>query len=180
MNSSIYDHAYRRAATDPEGFWAAAADDIVWERRWDRVLDYTQPPYARWFVGGRLNTCENALDVHVERVLTGVETPAHEPARIRRLRVVEHAVPAPLPDDVVRGGRPEPLGVGRGAAVGVVVDAAVHLDRLSTGASGSLRRCASPSPPRSCPLSCDRRTCARRTPARQDQATARAPRARSA
>jgi propionyl-CoA synthetase len=65
--SSIYDQVYRRATTDPEGFWAEAAEDIVWERRWDRVLDFSRPPFANWFVGGRLNTCENALDVHVAR-----------------------------------------------------------------------------------------------------------------
>jgi propionyl-CoA synthetase len=65
--SSLYDQVYRRATMDPEGFWAAAAEDIVWERRWDRVLDFSRPPFANWFVGGRLNTCENALDVHVAR-----------------------------------------------------------------------------------------------------------------
>ena len=65
--SSVYEAAYRRAMTDPEDFWAAAAEDIVWHRRWDRVLDFARPPYANWFVGGQLNTCENALDVHVAR-----------------------------------------------------------------------------------------------------------------
>jgi propionyl-CoA synthetase len=65
--ATIYDEVYQRARRDPEGFWAAAAEDIHWERRWDRVLDSTRPPYYRWFPGGRLNTCYNALDVHVDR-----------------------------------------------------------------------------------------------------------------
>ena len=65
--ATIYDEVYQRARRDPEGFWAAAAEDIHWERRWDRVLDSTRPPYYRWFQGGRLNTCYNALDVHVDR-----------------------------------------------------------------------------------------------------------------
>ncbi|HWP74243.1 MAG TPA: propionyl-CoA synthetase [Methylomirabilota bacterium] len=65
--ATIYDEVYRRAQRDPEGFWAAAAEDIHWERRWDRVLDASRPPYYRWFAGGRLNTCYNALDVHVDR-----------------------------------------------------------------------------------------------------------------
>jgi propionyl-CoA synthetase len=65
--ATIYDEVYRRAQQDPEGFWAAAAEDIHWERRWDRVLDASRPPYYRWFPGGRLNTCYNALDVHVDR-----------------------------------------------------------------------------------------------------------------
>jgi propionyl-CoA synthetase len=65
--ATIYDEVYQRARRDPEGFWAAAAEDIHWERRWDRVLDSTRPPYYRWFQGGRLNTCYNALVVHVDR-----------------------------------------------------------------------------------------------------------------
>ena len=65
--ATIYDEVYRRAQRDPDGFWAAAAEDIHWERRWDRVLDASRPPYYRWFPGGRLNTCYNALDVHVDR-----------------------------------------------------------------------------------------------------------------
>ena len=67
MTPSLYDQAYRRAQTDPEGFWATAADDLVWHRRWDRVLDNSREPFTKWFPGGRLNTCENALDVHVAR-----------------------------------------------------------------------------------------------------------------
>jgi propionyl-CoA synthetase len=64
---SQYDEAYRRSLADPAGFWAAAAEDLYWERRWDRVLDDTRPPYYRWFTGGRLNTCYNALDLHIDR-----------------------------------------------------------------------------------------------------------------
>jgi propionyl-CoA synthetase len=64
---SQYDEAYTRSLRDPDGFWAAAAEDLYWERRWDRVLDDARPPYYRWFTGGRLNTCYNALDLHVDR-----------------------------------------------------------------------------------------------------------------
>ena len=64
---SVYDEQYARAARDPEGFWAAAAEDLYWDRRWDRVFDGSRPPYYRWFVGGRLNTCYNAVDLHVDR-----------------------------------------------------------------------------------------------------------------
>jgi propionyl-CoA synthetase len=65
--ATIYDEVYQHARRDPEGFWAAAAEDVHWERRWDRVLDSSRPPYYRWFQGGRLNTCYNALDLHVDR-----------------------------------------------------------------------------------------------------------------
>src|SRR5262245_37979541 len=65
--ASIYDEVYARERRDREGFWAAAADDVFWYRRWDRVLDDTRPPFSRWFVGGALNTCYNALDLHIDR-----------------------------------------------------------------------------------------------------------------
>src|SRR5471030_2144184 len=60
-----YKETYRRAMSDPTGFWAEAAEAIDWERRWDRVLDDSNKPFYRWFAGGRLNTCWNALDRHV-------------------------------------------------------------------------------------------------------------------
>ena len=60
-----YEEAYRRALDDPEGFWGDAAAAIDWDRRWDRVLDDSAAPFFRWFSGGRLNTCHNALDRHV-------------------------------------------------------------------------------------------------------------------
>jgi len=63
--TSRYAEAYRRSLADPEGFWGEAAQGIQWEKRWDRVLDADNPPFYRWFPGGRLNTCHNALDRHV-------------------------------------------------------------------------------------------------------------------
>ena len=65
--SDTYKDVYERALNDPEGFWAEAARDIHWDKRWDRVLDDSRPPFYRWFAGGALNTCYNALDVHVEQ-----------------------------------------------------------------------------------------------------------------
>src|SRR5713226_1059881 len=61
-----YEAIYRRAMSDPAGFWAEAAEAIDWERRWERVLDDSNKPFYRWFAGGVLNTCWNALDRHVE------------------------------------------------------------------------------------------------------------------
>src|SRR5437588_9159924 len=65
MIMSSYAETYRRSLEEPEEFWAEAAEAIEWERRWDRVLDDTRPPFYRWFAGARLNTCWNALDRHV-------------------------------------------------------------------------------------------------------------------
>jgi propionyl-CoA synthetase len=60
-----YAETHRRSIERPEEFWAEAAAAIDWERRWDRVLDRSRPPFYRWFAGARLNTCWNALDRHV-------------------------------------------------------------------------------------------------------------------
>lgn len=61
-----YDESFRRSIDDPEGFWGEAAEAITWHKRWDKVLDSSTPPFYRWFTGGELNTCYNALDRHVE------------------------------------------------------------------------------------------------------------------
>ena len=61
-----YQRAYAAARSDPEGFWAAAAEDIVWSKPFGRVLDASRAPFYRWFSGGELNTCYNALDRHVD------------------------------------------------------------------------------------------------------------------
>ena len=55
----------RRSLEDPEGFWGEVGEDIDWIKRWDRVLDDSNAPFYRWFSGGVLNTCYNALDRHV-------------------------------------------------------------------------------------------------------------------
>jgi propionyl-CoA synthetase len=57
---------YRSSLDEPEDFWGAAAEQIQWAKSWDSVLDRLAAPAARWFVGGELNTCYNALDRHVE------------------------------------------------------------------------------------------------------------------
>ena len=61
-----YAEMYARSLNDPDGFWGEAAESIHWEARWERVLDDRHPPFYRWFAGGVMNTCYNALDLHVE------------------------------------------------------------------------------------------------------------------
>ncbi|MBS0396514.1 MAG: AMP-binding protein, partial [Proteobacteria bacterium] len=65
MTTSRYREEFRRSLADPEGFWGEAAGALDWQRRWDRVLDESAAPLYRWFAGGELNTCYNALDRHV-------------------------------------------------------------------------------------------------------------------
>jgi propionyl-CoA synthetase len=66
MRVSPYRDAFESAATKPEAFWLAAADAIDWTTPPTRALDDSAAPFYRWFPDGRLNTCYNALDRHVE------------------------------------------------------------------------------------------------------------------
>ncbi|HLU32689.1 MAG TPA: acetate--CoA ligase [Natronosporangium sp.] len=57
--------AYRKAAADRFGFWEEVARRLDWATPWEQVLDWSNPPFAKWFVGGRLNVAENCLDRHL-------------------------------------------------------------------------------------------------------------------
>jgi acetyl-CoA synthetase len=57
---------YREADADREGFWAKQAERLHWDTKWDQVLDWSDAPFAKWFVGGRLNVAYNCVDRHVE------------------------------------------------------------------------------------------------------------------
>ncbi|HEV7774101.1 MAG TPA: acetate--CoA ligase [Conexibacter sp.] len=57
---------YDEAAQDPQGWWARQAEALDWSERWDTVLDDSNPPFYKWFVGGKLNASYNCLDRHVE------------------------------------------------------------------------------------------------------------------
>ncbi len=63
---SDYLKAYQRSLNDPEGFWSDAAKDIHWDKPFTKVLDKSNKPFYKWFTDGKLNTCFNALDRHVE------------------------------------------------------------------------------------------------------------------
>ena len=63
---SKYDTVHQRSLDHPQEFWAEAAAAIHWYKPWDKILDGSNAPFYRWFTGGQLNTCYNALDRHVE------------------------------------------------------------------------------------------------------------------
>jgi propionyl-CoA synthetase len=62
-----FTEAYERSIKDPDSFWAEAAEECHWYKKWDKVLDDSQKPFYRWFSGGEVNTCYNALDFHVDQ-----------------------------------------------------------------------------------------------------------------
>lgn len=65
-DANVTAEAYDRAASDREAFWAEAAERLDWGRKWDQVLDWSDAPFAKWFVGGTINASVNCVDRHVE------------------------------------------------------------------------------------------------------------------
>ena len=61
-----YDDIYNQSINDPETFWGNIAEDCHWYKKWDKVLDDSNKPFYRWFTGGEINTCYNALDLHID------------------------------------------------------------------------------------------------------------------
>src|SRR5437899_2569052 len=62
---TTYKQFHHRSIADRDAFWRAEASAIDWQTPFTSVLDYTKPPFARWFVGGRTNLCHNAIDRHI-------------------------------------------------------------------------------------------------------------------
>src|SRR5262249_17982698 len=60
-----YQEMYRESIDQPEKFWAKAAEELAWMKKWDKVLEWKHP-YAKWFVGGKLNVSHNCLDRQIE------------------------------------------------------------------------------------------------------------------
>ena len=79
-----YREFHRRSIADREGFWAEQAKLIDWHRPFSKVLDYSRPPFARWFVGGETNLCHNAVDRHLasrgdQNALVWISTEVNQP-----------------------------------------------------------------------------------------------------
>ncbi|GIE35245.1 acetyl-coenzyme A synthetase [Actinoplanes italicus] len=65
-NANVKADAYEEAAADRLAFWAKQAERLAWAKPWDQILDWSNPPFAKWFVGGELNIAYNCVDRHVE------------------------------------------------------------------------------------------------------------------
>jgi propionyl-CoA synthetase len=65
LSMKEYETFYRRSLEDYERFWMEQAQEIKWHKDPERVLDFDNPPFARWFVGGETNLCHNAVDRHL-------------------------------------------------------------------------------------------------------------------
>ena len=111
-----YHDLYRRSMEDPEGFWAdIAARELEWDGHWKTVLEW-DPPFARWFVGGRLSVAHNCLDRHLQAGCGGkiAYIWEGEPGEVRTLTYRE------LHDEVCRFANAlRGLGVGQGDRVAI-------------------------------------------------------------
>ncbi|TAA10729.1 propionate--CoA ligase [Pseudoxanthomonas winnipegensis] len=111
---SSYEEVYRRSVEEPEAFWAQEAKAIHWHVPPQQILDYSNPPFRKWFVGGQTNLCYNAVDRHLETrpdqlalVAVSTETNVTREITYRQLHEEVNAFAAVL----------KQLGVGRGDRV---------------------------------------------------------------
>jgi propionyl-CoA synthetase len=115
MTADRYEKALALSLADPDAFWADAAAGVDWYRPYDRVLDDSNAPFYRWFAGGRLNTCFNALDRHVDAGRGAQPALIHDSAMTGRCRRYSYAQ---LRDSAaVFAGALHRLGVGKGDRV---------------------------------------------------------------
>ena len=66
FRSVKYEAELQRSLQNPEEYWAEIAENTIWTKKYDRVLDNSNPPFAKWFPGGELSMCYNAVDRHVD------------------------------------------------------------------------------------------------------------------
>lgn len=91
---NVYGAFHRRSIDDRDGFWREQAALVEWHRPFDQVLDYSRPPFAKWFVGGLTNLCHNAVDRHLAArgeqkalVFISTETDTEQSFTYRQLHV---------------------------------------------------------------------------------------------
>lgn len=65
-NVKEYDQLYKYSVDNPEQFWAEQANQLDWYQKWDKVLDASNPPFYKWFTGGKTNIIQNAIDRHLK------------------------------------------------------------------------------------------------------------------
>jgi acetyl-CoA synthetase len=110
-----YEALYQESIEDPERFWATVAGDLHWFKTWDKVLDWNLP-WAKWFVGGKLNLSYNCVDRHAlgTRANKTALIWESEPGEIRRLTYAELHVEVQKFANALKS-----LGIGKGDRVAV-------------------------------------------------------------
>jgi acetyl-CoA synthetase len=110
-----YEAMYRESIADPEAFWAKAAAELEWFKRWDKVLEWNLP-WAKWFVGGKTNLSYNCVDRHAKgpRAQKTALIWEGEPGEVRRLTYAELHVEVQKFANALKS-----LGIGKGDRVAV-------------------------------------------------------------
>ena len=110
-----YQRMYQRSVRDPEGFWGEAAQELHWFAPWTKVLDW-KLPWAKWFVGGKINLCYNCVDRHVAngRANKTAIVWESEPGEVRKLTFAELHAEVQKFANVLKG-----LGINKGDRVAV-------------------------------------------------------------
>ena len=67
-----YEQEFQQSIKNPEEYWGKIAEDIVWTKKWQKVLDDSASPFTKWFVGGRLSLCYNALGKIAYRYINSI------------------------------------------------------------------------------------------------------------
>ncbi|CAH0730770.1 unnamed protein product, partial [Brenthis ino] len=110
-----YRRQYRRSLEDPEGFWGEVGMELEWTRPWDKVLDDSNPPFTKWWVGGEMSVCYNAIDRHVENGRGDQVALVHDSPITDTVKRITYAE---LQDQVSKlAGKLASLGVRRGSRV---------------------------------------------------------------
>lgn len=89
QNGKYYD-AYRKSIEDPESFWTDIGNVATWSKKWDKILDNSDQPFTKWFVGGEINACYNAVDRHVERGMAKKVALIHDSPVTKSIRKVTY------------------------------------------------------------------------------------------
>jgi propionyl-CoA synthetase len=95
---SKYEEYFKQSIEDPDAFWGKASEAITWSKPWKKVLDRSNSPFWRWFSGGELNTCYNAVDRHVDGPRRSAGHHPRQPGDRRQDRITY----AELKDQVAR------------------------------------------------------------------------------
>ena len=101
-DANVTADAYAEAGADRLAFWEQQARRLHWAKQWDQVLDWSNPPFAKWFVGGQLNVAYNCLDRHVE---AGHRRQGRDPLGGRAGRHPHHHLRRPAPSGLPGGQR---------------------------------------------------------------------------
>ena len=112
---SKFKNEFEQSIQNPEKFWGKAAQSVHWEKPWDKILDDSDKPYYRWFTGAEVNTCYNALDIHVAQGRADQNAIIYDSAMTAEVR---HYTYGELTDLTARfAGALASLGVERGSRV---------------------------------------------------------------